>query len=169
MFFVCSFSGKGWSGGRGVTPHSEHRFPAPSSKEGCRKPVFGVWCNPWVPGTYTPQRMRVSLSLSIQKKENKSWLVSSGLLTSRPATTQGRLRTNEAEEANKAEEAEEEESQERNATSLHNNYSLFAGKCYARPIPSRTQSNKPLPLPSVSRLAFWSFPDIIKEKSRLIS
>ena len=24
-------------------PHSEHRFPAPSSKEGCRKPVLGVW------------------------------------------------------------------------------------------------------------------------------
>ena len=23
--------------------HSEHRFPAPSSKEGCRKPVLGVW------------------------------------------------------------------------------------------------------------------------------
>ena len=22
--------------------HSEHRFPAPSSKEGCRKPVLGV-------------------------------------------------------------------------------------------------------------------------------
>ena len=25
-----------------VEPHSEHRFPAPSSKEGCRKPVLGV-------------------------------------------------------------------------------------------------------------------------------
>ena len=23
--------------------HSEHRFPAPSSKEGCRKQVLGVW------------------------------------------------------------------------------------------------------------------------------
>ena len=23
--------------------HSEHRFPAPFSKEGCRKPVLGVW------------------------------------------------------------------------------------------------------------------------------
>ena len=23
--------------------HSEHRFPAPSAKEGCRKPVLGVW------------------------------------------------------------------------------------------------------------------------------
>ena len=23
--------------------HSEHRFPAPTSKEGCRKPVLGVW------------------------------------------------------------------------------------------------------------------------------
>ena len=23
--------------------HSEHRFPAPSLKEGCRKPVLGVW------------------------------------------------------------------------------------------------------------------------------
>ena len=27
----------------GARPHSEHRFPAPSSKEGCRKPVLGVW------------------------------------------------------------------------------------------------------------------------------
>ena len=27
----------------GAGPHSEHRFPAPSSKEGCRKPVLGVW------------------------------------------------------------------------------------------------------------------------------
>ena len=28
----------------GYWSHSEHRFPAPSSlKEGCRKPVFGVW------------------------------------------------------------------------------------------------------------------------------
>ena len=27
-----------WTG----QPHSEHRFPAPSSKEGCRKPVLGV-------------------------------------------------------------------------------------------------------------------------------
>ena len=26
-----------------VVPHSKHRFPAPSSKEGCRKPVLGVW------------------------------------------------------------------------------------------------------------------------------
>ena len=30
---------------RGSYTHSEHRFPAPSSKlkEGCRKPVLGVW------------------------------------------------------------------------------------------------------------------------------
>ena len=27
-------------------PHSEHRFPAPFSKEGCRKPVLGVWVIP---------------------------------------------------------------------------------------------------------------------------
>ena len=27
----------------GHCPDSEHRFPAPSSKEGCGKPVFGVW------------------------------------------------------------------------------------------------------------------------------
>ena len=27
-------------------PHSEHRFPAPFSKEGCRKPVFGVCVSP---------------------------------------------------------------------------------------------------------------------------
>ena len=27
-----------------LSAHSEHRFPAPSSlKEGCRKPVLGVW------------------------------------------------------------------------------------------------------------------------------
>ena len=24
-------------------PHSEHRFLAPSSKDGCHKPVLGVW------------------------------------------------------------------------------------------------------------------------------
>jgi len=29
-----------------INPHSEHRFPAPSSKEGCRKPVLGVWVQP---------------------------------------------------------------------------------------------------------------------------
>ena len=28
---------------RHLLPHSEHRFPAPSLKEGCRKPVLGVW------------------------------------------------------------------------------------------------------------------------------
>ena len=28
------------------TPHSEHRFPAPSLKEGCRKPVLGVCVYP---------------------------------------------------------------------------------------------------------------------------
>ena len=27
---------------RYYSTHSEHRFPAPSSKEGCRKPVLGV-------------------------------------------------------------------------------------------------------------------------------
>ena len=27
----------------GLCPHSEHRFPAPSSKEGCHKPVLGIW------------------------------------------------------------------------------------------------------------------------------
>ena len=41
--------GAAWRGGaRAHThththTHSEHRFPAPSSKEGCRKPVLGVW------------------------------------------------------------------------------------------------------------------------------
>ena len=38
---------RGWGGGggeRGVGgAHSEHRFPAPSSKELGRKPVLGVW------------------------------------------------------------------------------------------------------------------------------
>ena len=30
--------------GRGYCSHSDHRFPTPSSlKEGCRKPVLGVW------------------------------------------------------------------------------------------------------------------------------
>ena len=31
-----------WEGMRGIS-HSEHRFPAPSLKEGCRKPVLAVW------------------------------------------------------------------------------------------------------------------------------
>ena len=31
---------------RAPTPHSKHRFPAPSSKEGCRQPVLGVWLRP---------------------------------------------------------------------------------------------------------------------------
>ena len=39
--------GEGCEGGRGgggatVNPHPEHRFPVPSSKEGCRKPLFGI-------------------------------------------------------------------------------------------------------------------------------
>ena len=36
--------GGGGGGATPAEPHSEHRFPAPSSKkkEGCRKPVLGV-------------------------------------------------------------------------------------------------------------------------------
>ena len=39
----------------GFFPHSEHRFPAPSSKEGCRKPVLGVWVLSYHPTPPTPQ------------------------------------------------------------------------------------------------------------------
>ena len=44
----CVFLRHGHSGGTqpvsGAGTHSEHRFPAPSTlKEGCRKPVLGVW------------------------------------------------------------------------------------------------------------------------------
>ena len=64
-FFVCLFfqrrSGSycakpthirsGWPG---FGPHSEHRFPAPSSlKEGCGKPVLGVWVWPNTSGQET--------------------------------------------------------------------------------------------------------------------
>ena len=35
---VCAHTGGGGGGA-----HSEHRFPAPSLKEGCRKAVFGGW------------------------------------------------------------------------------------------------------------------------------
>ena len=39
-------------------PHSEHHFPAPSSKEGCRKPVFGVCVSPSHPPFSTRVCMR---------------------------------------------------------------------------------------------------------------
>ena len=39
---VLAGAGIPGGGGRG-RPHSEHRFPAPSLKERCRKPVLGVW------------------------------------------------------------------------------------------------------------------------------
>ena len=43
------------------TTHSEHRFPAPSSlKEGCRKPVLGVWSYHWPD---IPNRLRLVLLL----------------------------------------------------------------------------------------------------------
>ena len=42
------------SGWPGFGPHSEHRFPAPSSlKEGCGKPVLGVWVWPNTSGQET--------------------------------------------------------------------------------------------------------------------
>ena len=40
----------------GHCPDSEHRFPAPSSKEGCGKPVFGVWVTVWSRGPPAWQR-----------------------------------------------------------------------------------------------------------------
>ena len=39
----------------GWTPHSEHRFPAPALKEGCRKPVLEVWVDSSLP-TALPER-----------------------------------------------------------------------------------------------------------------
>ena len=38
---ACFRIGSVWS-----KPHSQHRFPAPSSEVGCRKPVLGVWVKP---------------------------------------------------------------------------------------------------------------------------
>ena len=41
---------------RGCRTHSEHRFPAPSSlKEGCRKPMLGVWL-PYCPVAHGSRR-----------------------------------------------------------------------------------------------------------------
>ena len=53
LCITLSSHGKVWGGGGetggkgrgcwGEGAQSEHRFPAPSLKEGCRKPVRGVW------------------------------------------------------------------------------------------------------------------------------
>ena len=45
--------------------HSEHRFPAPSSKEGCRKPVLGICVRIWGGGWGGGGGDRVSVNVKI--------------------------------------------------------------------------------------------------------
>ena len=70
-----------WTLESGSDLHSEHRFPAPSSKEGCRKPVFGVWLRP----SCFPQPMQHNIGVrSKLVRPPLSWAVLTGLLVRNP-------------------------------------------------------------------------------------
>ena len=56
--------------------HSEHRFPAPSSREGCRKPVLGVWelCR-------YPRRLASQTVKDVQHPRLEDWVERYGWLS----------------------------------------------------------------------------------------
>ena len=62
--------------------HSEHRFPAPSLKEGCRKPMLRVW---------------LCCSLRLSKCAELSWL----MVSSRFPSTSQRLKLGEHEKVSR--------------------------------------------------------------------
>ena len=60
-------------------PHSEHRFPAPSSlKEGCRKPVLGVWLRPSHLEHSPPRLQALSLLSKANSRHFRSQNISVG-------------------------------------------------------------------------------------------